>query len=407
MSEFFSATPLALNTVRDTLAKLRSVPGLGARYADVVALDSLEDLIHVPLMRKDDLNVALEHLKPKAQQGATWTFQSGGSTGSPKLGYAPTGLYMAEVYEQWKPLGPDDVFVNGWGAGKLWGAHYLMAAYADLTGCTGIGLGAVNRTEYDVWLEFFADRHVTSIGGTPSVLRPIFGRARELGVKLPDLRTVLWLGEAWNPGLDEDLPVVAPDARRWGLFGSTETWVVGTNTPQCAADTWHVLPSQLVHIGQDQLIDFTSLKPHGLNPVLRYQTGDAGEWVSCTCGVPDRALRVLGRRDGEVKFRGLLLNADALIREVTAVAGVSQVQLVITEYDSRGSALEVRVVPTRDASGDLAERVRAHILESAFGGPSTAFHRDPEALEVHVVDALVHNERTGKVSGLVQRHVAQ
>ncbi len=407
MSEFFSATPLALSTVRDTLAKLRSVPGLGARYADVVALDSLEDLIHVPLMRKDDLNVALEHLKPKAQQGATWTFQSGGSTGSPKLGYAPTGLYMAEVYEQWKPLGPDDVFVNGWGAGKLWGAHYLMAAYADLTGCTGIGLGAVNRTEYDVWLEFFADRHVTSIGGTPSVLRPIFGRARELGVKLPDLRTVLWLGEAWNPGLDEDLPVVAPDARRWGLFGSTETWVVGTNTPQCAADTWHVLPSQLVHIGQDQLIDFTSLKPHGLNPVLRYQTGDAGEWVSCTCGVPDRALRVLGRRDGEVKFRGLLLNADALIREVATVSGVSQVQLVITEYDSRGSALEVCVVPTRDSSGDLAERVRAHILGSAFGGPSTAFHRDPEALEVHVVEALIHNERTGKVSGLVQRHVAQ
>ena len=132
MSDFFSATPLALNTAREMLAKLRSVPGLGERYADIVSLDSLEDLVHVPLMRKDDLNVALEFLKPKAQHGATWTFQSGGSTGSPKLGYAPTGLYMAEVYEQWKPLGPDDIFVNGWGAGKLWGAHYLMGAYADL-----------------------------------------------------------------------------------------------------------------------------------------------------------------------------------------------------------------------------------------------------------------------------------
>jgi len=403
MSSFFSATPLALNTARDTLAKLRSVPSLAERYADIVALDSLEDLIHVPVMRKDDLNVALDHLKPKAQQGATWTFQSGGSTGSPKLGYAPTGLYMAEVYEQWKPLGPDDIFVNGWGAGKLWGAHYLMGAYADLTGCTGIGLGAINRTEYDVWLGFFADRHVTSIGGTPSVLRPIFGRARELGVKLPDLRTVLWLGEAWNPGLDEDIPQVAPDARRWGLFGSTETWVVGTNTPYCAVDTWHPLPSQLIHIGSEQLIDFTSLKPHGLNPVLRYQTGDAGEWVSCTCGVPDRALRVLGRRDGEVKFRGLLLNSDALIAEVAGQPGVSQVQLVLTEYAARGSTLEVLVVPARDAAADLAERVRDHILGSAFGGPSTAFHRDPEALVVRLVEELIHNERTGKVAGLVQR----
>lgn len=401
--DFFSSAPLALETVRDTLAKLRSVPALTARYADIVALDSLEDLVHVPVMRKDELNIALDHLKPKAQQGATWTFQSGGSTGSPKLGYAPTGLYMAEVYEQWKPLGPDDLFVNGWGAGKLWGAHYLMGAYADLTGCTGIGLGAVNRTEYDVWLEFFAARRVTSIGGTPSVLRPIIGRAREIGVKLPDLRTVLWLGEAWNPGLDEDLPVVAPQARRWGLFGSTETWVAGTNTPQCADDTWHPLPSQLVHVGPDQLIDFTSLKPHGLNPVLRYQTGDAGEWVTCTCGVPDRALRVLGRRDGEVKFRGLLLNADALLREVATVPGVQQAQLVLTEYPARGSTLEVLVVPARDTPGGLAGRVRDHVLGSAFGGPSTAFHRDPEALAVRATAALIHNERTGKVSPLVQR----
>ncbi|MFI7602489.1 AMP-binding protein [Actinoplanes sp. NPDC049681] len=402
-TDFFSAVPLAVDTARDTLAKLRSVPALAARYADIVALDSLEDLVHVPVMRKDDLNLALEHLKPKAQHGATWTFQSGGSTGSPKLGYAPTGLYMAEVYEQWKPLGPDDLFVNGWGAGKLWGAHYLMAAYADLTGCTGIGLGAINRSEYDSWLEFFAARGVTSIGGTPSVLRPIIGRAREIGIKLPELRTVLWLGEGWNPGLDEDLPVVAPRARRWGLFGSTETWVVGTNTPHCTDDTWHPLPSQLVHIGADQLIDFTSLKPHGLNPVLRYQTGDAGEWVSCTCGVPGRALRVLGRRDGEVKFRGLLLNADALLREVSGVPGVSQSQLLLTEHPARGSTCEVLVIAARDAPDGLAGRVREHILTSSFGGPSTAFHRDPEALEVRVTDALIHNKRTGKVSPLVQR----
>ena len=405
MAEFHctTPTPAALTTVRETLARLRTVPELADRYADLLALDSLQDLIHAPVMRKDDMNVALEHLKPTAPQGATWTFQSGGTTGAPKLGYAPTGLYMAEVYEHWKPLSTDDIFVNGWGAGRLWGAHYLMGAYADLAGCTGIGLGSITRSEYDYWLEFFADRRITSIGGTPSVLRPIFGRARELGIKLPDLRTVLWLGEAWNPGLDEDLPSVAPSARRWGLYGSTETWVVGTNTPRCAADTWHQLPSQLVHIGPDQLLDFSSLKPHGLNPVLRYQTGDAGEWVTCPCGRPDRALRVLGRLDGEVKFRGVLfLNVDALVREVTARPGVSQVQLVITEDTIAGSTLEVLVVPARDAARELAEQIRAHIL-ATFGGPNTAFHRNPEALVVRPVEELIHNERTGKVATLIQR----
>lgn len=400
---FTTANPLALPVARRTMDLLRRVPRLADRYADVGALTSLADLERVPVMRKDDLNVALDHLKPRAGVGTTWTFQSGGSTGDPKLGYAPTGLYMDEVYAHWRALDAGDVFVNGWGAGRLWGAHYLMASYADLTGCVGIGLGAVNRTEYDVWLDFFASRRVTAFGGTPSVLRPILGRARDLGVKLPHLRKVLFLGEAWNPGLDEDLPAVAPEARRWGLFGSTETWVAGTNTPDCAADVWHPLPSQLINVGPDQLLDFTSLKWHGLNPVLRYQTGDAGEWVYCPCGSPDRALRVLGRRDGEIKFRGLLLNADALVAAVTALPEVSQAQLVITEYATSGSTLEVLVVPARDAAAGLDERVRAHILTAGFGGPSTAFHRDPEALAVRLVAELIANERTGKAAGLIQR----
>lgn len=400
---FHSDNPAALSVARDTLATLRSVPALADRYTDVAALDSLEDLVHVPMMKKDDLNIALEHLKPKASTGTTWMFQSGGTTGAPKLGYAPTGLYMAEVWEHWKALGPDDVFVNGWGAGKLWGAHYLMGCYADHAGCTGIGLGAINRNEYDQWLQFFADRHVTSIGGTPSVLRPIIGRAAEIGIKLPDLRSVLFLGEAWNPGLDDDLPMVAPGARRWGLFGSTETWVVGTNTPDCAADTWHPLPSQLVHIGPDSFIDFTSLKPEGLNPVLRYQTGDAGEWVSCRCGESARAFRVLGRRDGEIKFRGLLLNADVMVAQALQFPGVSQSQILITEFANRGSLLEVLVVPGRDAPADLADRLRAHIIASPFGGPGTAFNRDPESLGVRLVESLIANPRTGKTSNLVER----
>jgi phenylacetate-CoA ligase len=403
MAHFFSNNPHALEAARETLRKLRSVPALAPRYVDVVALDSLEDLIHVPVMVKDDLNVALDHLKPRAEHGATWTFQSGGSTGSPKLGYAPSGLHMDEVYAHWQPLGRDDIFVNGWGAGKLWGAHPLMAAYADLAGCVAIGLGVVGPSEYDTWLQFFADRHVTAIGATPSALRPLFGRAREIGFKLIDLRSVLFLGEAWTPALDEDMAMVAPNARRWGLFGSTETWVVGTNTPDCAADTYHPLPSQLVHVSRDQLLDFTSLKPRGLNPVLRYRTGDAGEWVSCTCGASDRALRVLGRRDNEVKFRGLPFNVDALIGQVSEHPGVSTAQLVMTDYPATESTLEVLVVPARDASADLAERVRRHLLALAFGGPGTAFHRDPAAFTVRLVEELISNERTGKTTALVHR----
>jgi phenylacetate-coenzyme A ligase PaaK-like adenylate-forming protein len=383
--------------VRDLLARLRAVPALAPRYAPVADVHDLQALAAVPPMLKDDLQVALAHDPPRADAATTWVFQSGGSTGAPQLGYAPTGLYMREVFEHWHPIGPHDVFVNGWSAGKMWGAHFLVNAYTDHVHCTAMNLGALSRDEYDPWLRFFAARKVTAFGGTPSVLRLIFGHARDAGVQLPDLRAVLYLGEAWNDQLDEDLAAVAPAARRWGMFGSTETWVVATNTPDCPADTWHPLPSQLVCAGDDEMLDFTTLNPAGLNPVLRYRTGDAGRFVDCACGRPGRALQVLGRRDGLIKFRGHLVNVDDLVGDVATVPGVARAQLAVDQ-----DVLEVLVLPSGPAGADVAGAVRRHLLASAFG-PSVVFQRNPHALHVRVVEALVGNERTGKVPNLVRR----
>lgn len=183
------------------------------------------------------------------------------------------------------------------------------------------------------------------------------------------------------------------------MFGSTETWVMATNTPDCAADTWHLMPSQLVHFGEDELMDFTSLKPDGLNPVLRYRTGDAGRVVPCPCG--SEGVKVLGRRDGLVKFRGHLVNVADLIEQVSSVAGVQRAQLVVHEYADRGAVLEVLLLAAKDAS-DVAQRVRDHIVASAFG-PSIVFQRVPESLLVTVADALIGNDRTGKTANLVTR----
>jgi phenylacetate-CoA ligase len=270
-----------------------------------------------------------------------------------------------------------------------------------------MNLGAMSRDEYDAWLGFFAAQKVTAFGGTPSVLRLVFGHARDAGVKLPDLRAVLYLGEAWSEQLDEDLAAVAPNAKRWGMFGSTETWVVATNTPDCPADTWHPLPSQLVCAGSPgeegaEMLDFTTLDPAGLNPVLRYRTGDAGRFVECPCGTAGKAFQVLGRRDGLIKFRGHLVNVDDLCRDVATVPGVARAQLVVKEFDDRGSVLEVLVLPAASSDPGLGERVRAHIVSSAFG-PSIVFQRNADALEVSVVAALIGNERTGKVPNLVVR----
>ncbi|MEO5877693.1 MAG: AMP-binding protein [Streptosporangiaceae bacterium] len=406
MLESFSLPPEAaephLAVPRRSLERLKTVPELAHRYADHGKLLGLEDIAALPALAKDDLNTALAHLRPKAERGATWLFQSGGSTGAPKVGYAPTGFYMAGVHAHWRPLGRDDIFVNGWGAGRMWGAHSLAAAFADLSGCEVIALGSVTRDEHGDWLSFFAARGVTAIGGTPSVLRLWFAHARATGISLPSLRKVLWLGEPWHPQLDEDLAVVAPDARRWGMFGSTETWVVGTNTPQCPADVFHPLPRHLVHAGPDELLDFTTLDPDVLNPVLRYQTGDAGRIVACGCGREGRAIRILGRRDSVVQVRGLGLHVDDIVAQAEREPGVVRAQVLITQRQGRVSAVDVLLLASRDAAPDLAERLRRDLMSATFT-ISTAFQHDPGSFRVSVVDALVGNERTGKTAGFVIR----
>ena len=400
----FTQTPEAvqgsLHVAQASLKALASVPALAERYDDHDAISSLDDVAALPVMDKDQLNVALAALEPKAGHGATWLFQSGGSTGAPKVGYAPTGFYMQGVFAQWRPLDRDDVFVNGWGAGRMWGAHFLAAALADLSECRVISVGAVTQEEYGDWLGFFAAREVTAIGGTPSVLRLWFAHARDAGLTLPSLRKVLWLGEAWHPQLDDDIAAVAPQARRWGMFGSTETWVVGTNTPDCDVDVFHPLPEQLVHVGEGDLLDFTTLDPDMLNPILRYRTGDAGELTTCSCGDPGRAFRILGRRDSVVQVRGLGLHVDDIVARAEAEGGVARAQVLITERAGRASAVQVSVLATSEASPELAERLRAELFASTFT-LSTAFVHDPQSFQVRVVDALLTNSRTGKTAGFL------
>jgi phenylacetate-CoA ligase len=183
------------------------------------------------------------------------------------------------------------------------------------------------------------------------------------------------------------------------MFGSTETWVVGTNTPQCPADTFHTLPEQLVHVGHDELLDFTTLNPDMLNPVLRYQTGDAGQFVDCACG-NGQAMRILGRRDSVVQVRGLGLHVDEIIARVEKEPAVSRAQLLITEQRGRVSTVDLLLTVTSQVAPDVAARLRAELISSTFT-LSTAFQHDPHAFQVKVVDALIANDRTGKTSNFV------
>jgi len=156
-----------------------------------------------------------------------------------------------------------------------------------------------------------------------------------------------------------------------------------------------------VHVDDDELLDFTTLNPEMLNPVLRYRTGDAGRFVDCPCGA-GRVMQILGRRDSVVQVRGLGLHVDDIIAQVERDPAVSRAQIVITSLDERVSTVEVLILPANGAGPDDAERIRRELASTTFT-ISTAFLHDPENFRVRLVDALISNERTGKTANFVMR----
>jgi phenylacetate-CoA ligase len=138
-----------------------------------------------------------------------------------------------------------------------------------------------------------------------------------------------------------------------------------------------------------------------LNPVLRYQTGDAGQFVECACG-RGMGMKILGRRDSVVQVRGLGLHVDDIIAQVEREPGVSRAQVLITELRGRVSTVDVLLLTDQNATPDLAERLRKELQGSTFT-ISTAFQHDPDSFQVKVVDSLISNDRTGKTSNFVVR----
>jgi acyl-coenzyme A synthetase/AMP-(fatty) acid ligase len=97
-----------------------------------------------------------------------------------------------------------------------------------------------------------------------------------------------------------------------------------------------------------------------------YRSGDYGRWR------PDGKLEFLGRRDHQVKIRGLRIEIGEIESALSRVAGVRAAAVVVTE----GAAAAKRLVAFYVGSSHEAEALRGALGDSlpAYMIPS-AFHR--------------------------------
>jgi len=295
------------SAVNRILDRIQGLPQFRSRYESIGAVTTAADFERIPLMTKEDFRAALGELRSGSEQQTEprYLFSSGGTLGSPQLSLIPGHMFLDDILVHWHPLDRTDILCNMFLPGKLWSSHYFYNALGQRLARETIALGPVNEVEMDGWLRFLQEQGVTAIAATPTTLRHVLRFCHRNGFALPSVRKLLWVGEPFDDReLKQLVNELLPQAQTWGLYGSTETWVIGYNSPDCPHDTFHILPYQFVELIEGNEIAVTCLHPDACNILLRYRIGDSGEWSSCPCGHPGAALRVLGRKGGSLSSAG-------------------------------------------------------------------------------------------------------
>ncbi|MTE15659.1 AMP-binding protein [Nocardia aurantiaca] len=402
-TEFGDSASESAAAVGRLLHRLARLPAVADRYLPLLDVESI-DTTALPLLSKSDLESVFPALlqQHRESDAGAYLYASGGTTSAPKLSLIPTDMFVPDILPHWRPLDRRDVIANIYSPGRLWSSHNFFNAVAAASGAVCLAFGALDDDEVPRWLDFFEHRGVTALDGTASQIARLLEASVRAGHRPPRfLRKLLWTGEPYDEHTDRLVCELLPDAGRYGVYGSTETWVIGHNGPACDATVFHTLPYQRIELVDGEIV-VTNTHPQTINPLLRYRIGDLGEFVECRCGAATPGLRVLGRADTQIKFRSILLTVEELLGTAATVAGVRRSQAVLLDHGAAHERLVLKVVADDGVPDDFAENLRTRILGEIYR-LNSAIAPDLSAFTVEVVAQLELNPRTLKTPSLVTR----
>ncbi|MBB6174731.1 phenylacetate-CoA ligase [Nocardiopsis mwathae] len=368
----------------DVLVHARELAAAGGQAPP----ERVEDVSDLPVTGAADILCASRHAA--ASDGAL-LMSSGGTTGRPKPTFVPHHQALARLTEHWNPLGPGRVLLNLFNAGRMWASHYYMLKLAEHSRATVVPFGPLAPDEVAAWSPAFADLGVDAIAGTPTGLADFAEGVLAAGAEIP-VTTVIWMAEPWTDSKRDLVCRAFPRAGFWGNYGSVETYVIAVNDPSCDASVLHLLPGQLLEPDPDGAL-LTRAGDGWTVPVVRYRLGDRVTAADCVCGRPD-GLRVLGRADDTVKFRGATFGIGEVLAAVRSLPGVDDAQLALTASD--GSRRSTRRLTVRFVGEAGADGVTDHLLH-VFDRFRVVAARHPDAVSALRVDRLDRVDRTTKV----------
>lgn len=273
-------------------------------------------------------------------------------------------------------LGPGSRVANS--SAPVFDACYMEVFGALAFGATLHVPAAGQRRNPAVIAAWLAASGITFFQGVPSFVEYVVAELEAATATAPDVENVIVAGEVLPPALCGRMRAVFPNARLHNMFGPTEC-VLATRHEIAADHSRH----RRVPIGRPitgrrlVLLDPEGRPvPHGavgeIGIVSRFLTlgyaGDEAQTAERYRPVPgsseeriyhtgdfgrigaDGELRYLGRRDGQVKVRGIRINLDEVETALAALPGAGRCKVV----DVRVPAGHLQLVAFVEVSGATA-----------------------------------------------------
>lgn len=235
-----------------------------------------------------------------------------------------------------------------------------------------------------------------------------------------DVRRILFAGEMFSADQEAFLRTRfdGVSIRSVG-YATIDAGLIGFADDTCALSEHRVFDgSTIVEIVEEEtgeLIDatrqpgrliFTSVTRR-LMPMLRYPTGDRGEWIE-PAGTPNRRFALLGRSEESVKVATYSLALEqvrGLLEPFREELGITGFQLLVTREELK-DRLTLRLAGGESAEGSarilaaFAKR-QPELMETVEAG---IMH--PVSVEWAPANEMIVNPRTGKLQAIVDRRSA-
>ena len=245
-------------------------------------------------------------------------------------------------------------------------AGMMLETGAQEIGCAVVPAG-VGNTEQQV--RAIADIRPAGYVGTPSFLRIILEKGREMGVDLSSMRRALVSGEALPPALRAEIGAAGIAVRQ--CYATADLGLIAYESVPDAGlvlDEWVIVeilrPGTGDPVGPGEVgeVVVTTLNPD--YPLIRFATGDLSMLLpgASPCGrTAPRLKGWMGRADQTTKVRGMFVHPSQVAEVARRHAAIGRCRLVVSgEGGSDRMELRAEVAPAARGEG-LAEAIAQSI----------------------------------------------